>query len=221
MDSSPEMLQKATETVKGEGVQFVEADLNGWEMPGEQVDLIFSNATFHWLRQGKRIGLIARLMKGLRKGGILAFQVPDNYHAPSHTLMRSVACTPNALWTPYFAHTRIGDLTDPTRPDLDPIETPNELWEVLMGAGAERVDVWRTEYFHVLEGGARAIVEWVKGTGLMPYLERIKGDEGAEEAKEAFLAEFERRIGEVEEYKLPDGKVLLGYPRLFVVGVKG
>jgi trans-aconitate 2-methyltransferase len=58
-------------------------------------------------------------------------------------------------------------------------------------------------------------VEWVKSTGLQPYLHRISD----EEAKSAFLAEYESKLkGAYPE--LADGKVLLGYPRLFVVAVQ-
>jgi trans-aconitate 2-methyltransferase len=58
-------------------------------------------------------------------------------------------------------------------------------------------------------------VEWVKGTGLQPFLHRIQD----EKVKEAFLTEYQARL--VKPYpKLSDGKVMLAYPRLFVVAVR-
>ena len=79
------------------------------------------------------------------------------------------------------------------------------------------MNVWRTTYFHVLED-ARAIVEWVRGTGLQPYLHRM-GEEGV---RGAFLEEYERRIAEAypRMKEAAGGKVVLGYPRLFVVAVR-
>ena len=209
MDSSPDMLEKAKASMQT--VEFVQGDLATFETPG--ADLLFSNAVFHWLRHAERIPTLVRLFQGLKPGGVLAIQVPDNYHAPSHSLMREVASKEGAPWSSSFAGANIGGLDDTSRPDLDPIETPNAFYDALI-PHAESVNVWRTEYYHVL-ADAHAIVEWVKGTGLQPYLHRI----GDGDAKNAFLAEYEKRLAEAYP-KLADGKVLLGYPRLFLVAVK-
>lgn len=209
MDSSPDMLAKASAALPT--AEFVQGDLATFETPG--ADVLFSNAVFHWLRSPQRIPTLVRFFQGLRTGGVLAIQVPDNYHAPSHRLMRETASTAGAAWSSFFADSNIGDVSDARRPDLDPIEAPGEFYDSL-SPFAQSVNVWRTEYYHVL-ADAGAIVEWVKGTGLQPYLHRI-GDEGA---KKAFLEEYERRLAEAYP-GLKDGKVLLGYPRLFVVAVR-
>jgi trans-aconitate 2-methyltransferase len=60
-----------------------------------------------------------------------------------------------------------------------------------------------------------SIVEWVKGSGLRPFLERMND----REVESQFLEEYKKELG--ERYKvLDDGKVALGYRRFFVVGVK-
>jgi trans-aconitate 2-methyltransferase len=175
--------------------------------------LIFSNAVFHWLRSTLRITTLTRLFTSLPSGSVLAIQVPDNYDQPSHALMRATALLPSKPWSPYFSNCAIGDVADLARPDLDPIESPGEFYNALSPLASD-VNIWRTEYQHVL-GNAKGIVEWVKGTGLQPYLNRIE-DEGA---RGAFLEEYERRLkGAYKE--LGDGKVMLGYPRLFVVAVR-
>ncbi|CAO2656502.1 Nn.00g053050.m01.CDS01 [Neocucurbitaria sp. VM-36] len=217
MDSSPAMLSKARSSLPD--VQFVQGDLRTFapddnnDDGGRAPDLLFSNAVFHWLRTGPRLATLSRLFAGLNPTAVLAIQVPDNYTQPSHALMRTTASLPDQPWTPYFADTAIGNLDDANRPDLDPIEPPGEWYDALVGQ-AQSVNVWRTEYMHVLRD-AGAIVEWVKGTGLQPFLNRIE----SEEAKRAFLEEYERRLREVYGV-LADGKVLLGYPRLFVVAVR-
>ena len=211
MDSSPAMLQKARATLPS--VDFVRGDLSTYA-PNEQADLLFSNAVFHWLRSPHRLPTLVRLFSSLKQGGVVAIQVPDNYHESSHTLMRTVASLPSTPWSQYFASTSIGNLTDPTRPDLDPIEPPAEFYNALIPHAAS-VNIWRTTYHHVLND-AGAIVEWVKGTGLQPYLNRMGDDD---DAKKGFLKEYERKLGEVYG-ELGDGKVLLGYPRLFVVAVR-
>jgi trans-aconitate 2-methyltransferase len=215
MDSSPDMLQKArsTETLSQDNVNFELGDLSDYK-PDAGADLLFSNAVFHWLRHASRIPTILRLFEGLYEGGVLAFQVPDNYHEPSHRLMRETASSAHAPWSSSFSTTSIGDLSDTSRPDLDPIETPNEFYDALSPL-ASNVNIWRTSYQHVLKD-AGAIVEWVRGTGLQPFLHRIE-DEGT---KRKFLEEYQRRL-EGEYRELRDGRVLLQYPRLFVVAIRG
>ena len=61
---------------------------------------------------------------------------------------------------------------------------------------------------------AAAIVEWVKGTGLRPYLDRIPAQE-----RDGFLADYEARIGKAYA-PMADGRRLLRFPRLFIVAVK-
>lgn len=226
VDSSPDMLEKAQASLPD--IAFQHADLQDWEPEngGEGIDLLFSNAVLHWLRSPKRIPTIVRLFSSLPSGGVIAFQVPDNYHAPSHKAMRITALQPNASWTPSFQPDStagekplVGNLEDESRPDLDPIDPPATFYDAL-SPYAKDVNVWRTEYQHVL-AGPREIVEWVKGSGLQPYLQRIDRfqSEDAEQVKEAFLKEYERKIGEAYG-TLSDGRVMLGYPRLFVVAVR-
>ncbi len=213
MDSSPDMLSKASTSLPE--TEFVQGDLSTFSpKPDEEVDLLYSNAVFHWLRSPSRIETLKRLFQTLRPGGILAIQVPDNYTEPSHALMRDVGGRTDAAWTPYFKDTRIGSLSDKERPDLDPIEPAREFYDAL-APYAEAVDIWTTKYCHVLRD-APAIVEWVKGTGLRPFLQRMEGDE---EAQRLFLNEYEKCLQDAYP-ALVDGKVMLAYPRLFVLAVK-
>jgi trans-aconitate 2-methyltransferase len=204
------MLDKARSTVRD--VQFVQGDLATFS-PDETPDVLFSNAVFHWLRSPTRIPTLVRLFQTLRPGGVMAIQVPDNYYEPSHVAMRETALMSDSPWTQYFATAQTGNLKDSQRPDLDPIEPASEFYNALISHASE-VDIWRTTYSHVLSD-AGAIVEWVKGTGLQPFLHLIKDGD----AKKAYLEEYERKLKE-KYSELVDGNVLLGYPRLFVVAVK-
>ncbi|EMD62792.1 hypothetical protein GGP41_003144 [Bipolaris sorokiniana] len=214
MDSSPDMLRRANDEFRSDSanVDFVSGDVSDFAVE-KHTDLVFSNAVFHWLRSGDRIPALQRLFTSLKPGAILAFQMPDNYHEPSHALMRVVATLPSQPWSKYFADAHVGDLSDTQRPDLDPIEPTAQFYNAFV-ENASLVNIWRTNYHHVLND-APAIVEWVKGTGLLPYLNRIE-DEGA---KAAFLKEYERRLQGAYP-KLADGKVILVYPRFFVLVVR-
>lgn len=210
MDSSPDMLQMARSTLPF--VEFEQGDLSIYS-PSSSADLLFSNAVFHWLRSRTRIPTLTKLFANMKSGGVLAIQVPDNYYEGSHEVMREIACMHSKSWSKYFPESSVGNLEHPEHPDLDPIESPDAFYDAL-SPHAQSVNIWRTNYQHVLKDHA-AIVEWVKATGLQPYLNRIEDGE----AKDEFLKKYEQ--GLQERYRqLKDGKVLLGYPRLFVVAVK-
>jgi trans-aconitate 2-methyltransferase len=61
---------------------------------------------------------------------------------------------------------------------------------------------------------AAAIVDWVKATGLRPYLDRLPAGE-----RDGFLADYGRRIASAYP-PMADGRRLLRFPRLFIIAVK-
>lgn len=225
MDASPDMLRRARRALPD--VNFVQGDLRTFDPSaaaatpqeggggrrgrGGGPDLLFSNAVFHWLRTEDRIPTILRLLQTQPPGGVLAFQVPDNYDEPSHKAMRETALL-DGPWAAYFRA-----LPAAQRPDLDPVETPAEWYNALIPHCAT-VDIWHGLYQHVLPGPG-SIVEWVKGTGLMPFLNALPDEKAEAEVREAYLKAYEQRIGEVYP-PLADGKVMLRYPRLFIVATK-
>jgi trans-aconitate 2-methyltransferase len=198
MDSSPDMLEKAAAALPD--VEFVQGDLNTYEPP-PGTELLFSNAVFHWLPDHARIPTLAGLIKTLPAGGVIAIQVPDNFYEPSHRLMRETASS--GPWSAILG--KLG-------PELDPIAPPQHFYDELKPL-CSSVDIWHTRYHHVLDG-PQAIVEWVKGTGLKPFVDPLD-----EEMREGFLKAYLERITEAYP-KLHNGNVMLTYPRMFVVAVK-
>jgi trans-aconitate 2-methyltransferase len=71
--------------------------------------------------------------------------------------------------------------------------------------------MWRTTYYHPLQGGSAAVVELFKGTALNPYLELLDTKEQI-----SFLHDYEKAIEQAHPALL-DGTVLLPFPRLFFV----
>jgi trans-aconitate 2-methyltransferase len=178
-------------------VAFVEADAATWEPPAG-TDLFFSNATMQWVRGHRDV--LVRLLTALAPGGALAVQVPDNQAESTHALMRAVAA--EGPWRARFE--------EPIA--REEIATPGAYYDLLRPLAAS-VDVWHTVYHHPL-ADADAIIEWVKGTGLRPFLDRLDAAE-----REAFLAEYRARIAGAYPPRV-DGKVLLRFPRLFLVAVR-
>jgi trans-aconitate 2-methyltransferase len=196
LDSAPDMLRAARARLPD--VRFIEADAATWE-PMAGVDVFFSNATMQWV-QGHR-AVLARLMQALPAGGALAVQMPDNQAENTHALMRTVAA--EGPWRAKFA-------APIARQE---IATPEAYYDLLKPL-ASSVDLWHTVYYHPL-ADADAIIEWVKGTGLRPFLDRLDGGE-----REAFLADYRARIAAAYPPQV-DGKVLLRFPRLFLVAARG
>ena len=196
VDSAADMLRAARARLPG--VDFVECDLARW-VPPEPAALLYANAVFQWLPD--HVALLERLMDGLRPGGVLAVQMPDNLEEPSHLLMEESALA--GPWRGAFA--------DGT-PRRKPLPAPAAYFDAL-GPKAARVDVWHTSYNHPM-ADAGAIVEWVKGTGLRPYLDRIPAGE-----RDGFTVDYERRIAAAYP-PMADGRRLLRFPRLFIVAVK-
>ncbi len=193
VDSSPDMLRQARERLSQ--CAFVQADLSDWPAPAD-AELLYSNATFQWVPD--HLAVMLRLLKGLKSGGVLAVQIPDNLDEPSHVWMREVVREePFAKWLPKNPRDRtalpsVGECYDALKPHCSSL------------------DIWHTHYQHPLDG-AEAIVEWVKGTGLRPFLDPLPQAE-----REAFLRAYTARIAAA--YPLQqDGKALLRFPRLFIV----
>jgi trans-aconitate 2-methyltransferase len=196
LDSSPDMLEKARKRLPD--LSFILGDVNTWSAAAGY-DVIFANAVLQWLPDHE--GLFPRLARSLTWGGCLAVQMPNNLNEPSHVAMREVAADgpwAEKLGTAKAERATIGSFGDYRR------------W---LGEAGCRVDVWQTTYVHALPN-LEAIAEWFKSTGLKPYLDRLS----AEEQKD-FLARYLERIA--PHYPVEsDGKVLLRFPRLFLVAVR-
>jgi trans-aconitate 2-methyltransferase len=144
---------------------------------------------------------LQRLTGALPRGGVLAVQMPDNLDEPVHVLMREVAQT--GPWREQLA--------DKARM-RDALPTPGGYYDALRPL-CSRLEIWHTIYNHVLDDAA-AVVEWVKGTGLRPFLDPLEAPE-----RKQYLAEYAARVAAAYPPQR-DGKVLLRFPRLFTVVVK-
>jgi trans-aconitate 2-methyltransferase len=193
IDTSPDMIDAARARLPG--VTFMLADAAGW-MPSAPVDVIFANAVFQWLPDHPAI--LVRLLGQLAPGGALAVQMPDNIGEPSHRLMRETAAA-----MPFA-----DKLSGAARQPLPPVS----FYYDLLRAHAARVDLWHTHYHHPL-ADADAIVNWVRSTGLKPFLDPLEAAE-----RELFLARYRQGIA-MAYPSAADGKVLLRFPRLFMVAI--
>ncbi|HEY8949752.1 MAG TPA: trans-aconitate 2-methyltransferase [Rhizomicrobium sp.] len=191
IDSSPQMIETAKKS--GVNAAFALADIAAWT-PDAAYEVVFSNATYQWLPDHR--ALLPRLMNFVAKGGVFAFQVPNNQYSPSHTLMRDVAA--QGPWAEKLANVR-GIFVEKAQTYFD-----------ILAPHAKSVDIWTTEYLHVLDG-ENAVFKWVSGTGLRPFLDALNEDERAR-----FVTEYKARLN-VAYPRRADGKTLFPFSRLFAV----
>jgi trans-aconitate 2-methyltransferase len=151
--------------------------------PAGSFDLLFSNAALHWV-PGHDV-LIPQLA---RRTSVLAVQLPAHFDSPAHRALVE----------------QVGPLPMRTEPMADYVR-----W--LRREGFE-VDAWETVYGHVLADVA-AVVEWMKGTALRPFLSKLDAPGQA-----AFLADYARRLE--GKFADVDGGLLFPFRRLFFVASK-
>ncbi len=165
LDSSPEMIARAP---LGRGVKFRVNAAEDVDATG--VDVLVSNAALQWVPQHTE--LLTQWAGQLNEDGWIAFQVPANFNAPSHQLMRDLADSPR--W-----HARLQGVLRSAQAVAEP-----ETYLDLLTEQGLKVDVWQTQYLHVLQGDD-PVLEWVRGTGLRPVLEVLADDEA-----DAFSAQY-------------------------------
>ncbi len=204
IDSSPEMIAQAAGV---EGAAFRVEDVTAWRPPPD-ADVVISNATLQWVPTHRE--LLRVWAAALPSDGWLAFQVPGNFDAPSHTLMRALAASPR--WAPLVA--------DVLR-HHDAVSSPADYANLLLDAGL-RVDVWETTYLHLLTG-PDPVLDWVRGTGLRPILAALAGksspDAGdSRAAPDVFEAEYGAALRAA--YPATAHGTLFPFRRIFAVGHK-
>lgn len=197
LDASPDMLRKARERLPQH--TFVKADIAAWS-PEPGTDLLFSNAVMQWLPDHTTV--LRRLLEALAPGGVLAVQMPDNTREPALVFQGEVGRA-----GPWADHPQIKAAA---RPDLPSVE---DYYDLLQPA-ASHIDIWHSVYHHVM-ASPQAIVEWFKGSSLQPFLSPLDAA-----AREQFVAAYGERIASAYKPRR-DGKVLLKFPRLFIVAVRG
>ena len=196
LDTSEAMLAEAR--ARTPGAHFVRGDIAAFA-PEAAPDLIFSNAALHFLPDHHR--LIPRLAGALAPGGVFAAQMPSTAAESSHALMRMVAA--DGPWASRLVPVA---KTQPLIAEFD------DYYEWLRPV-ASAIELWMTTYVYVFDGAAD-LADFFAGSALQPFLERLTDDE-----RRAFLDRY--REGLEEAYPAQsDGRVLLPYPRLFMVAVR-
>ena len=193
LDKSAAMLEKAKKTRKD--IEWVQGDAGADLSYLGAFDIVFANASLQWIPDHGT--LVPRLFKMLKPGGVLAVQVPKFAEMPSGQAI--VEVTGLAEYAGFFAGFDSG---------LHTFE--DSLYYEVLHREAQRIELWLTYYYHVLENH-EAIIEWIKSTGMRPYLDCLPS-----EKQEAFTRQVLTRIKALYPTQR-DGRVLFLFKRFFFV----
>lgn len=199
VDSSDSMLAAARELDTDKRVDWLQEDLRSWRPStlGQPVDVVVSNATLQWLPN--HLALIDDWVASLASDGWLALQVPSNFDAPSHALMREVAAEQER------AEELLAAIEVPA------VGEPSTYVRYLSRLGCA-VDAWQTTYTHVLAAGdEHPVLTWVRSTGLRPILDLLTD----EDELARFITAYESRLHEA--YPVGPEGVLFPFTRVFAV----
>ena len=173
IDKSPHMLERAKD-LECPGLRFEE---NSIENISGKWDLIFSNAALQWVEDHP--GLIEKLFSLLSPGGQFVVQIPANHNHPTQRLIVEVSGQ------------------EPFKSALGGwnrewwVLSIREYSELIFQNGGQDITVFEKVYPHVL-GDVDAVADWLCGTALLPYFERLP-----EDLHESFLAAYKEKLGKI------------------------
>lgn len=186
IDNSPEMLARAKQ-LEHPRLRF---ELQAIETVEGSWDLVFSHAAIQWVDDHR--WLVPKLFSLVRPAGQLVVQLPSNHGHPTHTLIETIASE------------------EPFRRALGgwsrqwPTLSIEEYAQLLYEQGATEITVFEKVYLHVL-ADADALADWVSGTALVPYFERLPA-----ELREQFMARYRERL----RARWPSAPVLYPFRRI-------
>ncbi len=201
VEQSEAMLEAARADDRDGRVEWVQGDLRDWDIAslGRPADVVITNSTLQWVPG--HLDLIPGWVAALADGGWFALQVPGNFDAPSHQLLRETA-----EW-----HERSAELMAAL--GMPSVGEPATYLKLLSRLGCS-VDAWETTYTHLLdpEGDLdNPVLEWVSGTGLRPVLDILTD----ERDRAAFLEPYAAAL--LEAYPRSSVGVIYPFRRVFAV----
>jgi trans-aconitate 2-methyltransferase len=177
IDSSEAMLEKA-KAFANEHLSFSQSSIQHTLQSGGRWDLVFSHAAIQWIDD--HMLLLPQMIRCEKAGGQLAVQLPSNHGHITHTLLDGIART-EPYRTAFGGWTRVVATLDIER-----------YAEILFEEGGTDINIYEKAYPHVLENAA-ALFDWMSGTALIRYLDRLPAALRDSFAK-TYRAELERHF---------------------------
>nr|WP_295930665.1 methyltransferase domain-containing protein [uncultured Dyadobacter sp.] len=169
VDASREMLEKSAAFVT-DRLSFECISIENLLARAQQWDVVFSNAAIQWVPDHKV--LFPKLIAAVRPGGQLLAQMPNQHENISNRLLHELAGL-----EPYATALQGWNR-------ISPVLGIEGYAELLFENGGKSIQVFEKIYPLVLPD-VDALLEWVSGTALIPYLERL-----GEEMHDRFVQDY-------------------------------
>lgn len=196
IDSSVNMIERAKKDYPSH--EWLVTDASQINLD-RKFDIVFSNATIQWVPNHEK--LLPVLSSLLTQRGVLAVQLPLFNEMPLGKAIDKISH--EQQWVKKNGHCS----------GLFTYHNHGFYYDLLAGH-FNRLEMWETHYFHTLESQP-SIIEWIRSTGLKPYLDCLSSDSERTQFELELLNEIKM------DYPVQaDGKVLFPFKRLFMVGYK-
>ena len=196
IDSSADMIENARKANPDIGFRLRAISPSCAEISGFY-DIIFSNACLQWVGNHKL--LFPSLFSKLSPRGTLAVQIPLTEDMPINKILDALKSEKNGFGFSGSVH------------DLHSLKV--EEYYDIVSTLTEDFDIWQTAYLQIFDG-LDGIINWYVGSRLRPFLANL-----TEKMRPNFLSRIKTELDNYYSER-PDGKIILPFPRLFIVARK-
>ncbi len=195
IDNSENMIEKAS--AEYPDLEFKLMSVNEICHDSANYDIIFSNACLQWAPNHRQI--LPMLFERLNESGVMAIQMPINTKEPLFQIIKEIVNEEKWGFLPSLNEQNITLNGD-------------EYFDILSSL-TDNFDIWETVYYHNMPS-INAMVEWVKGTRLLPYIQSLN------------KTDAQRLIDEITEgaakvYKTQKkGEIIFRFKRLFFTAIR-
>jgi trans-aconitate 2-methyltransferase len=175
IDSSAEMLSK-TQPFRKKNLRFEQKTIEEQINTDQKWDLIFSNAAIQWVDNHQV--LLPKIINTLKPNGQLVIQIPSQKGNALNRILAELV-----LEKPYQSA-----LNGWNR--ISPVLETDAYAQIFFENGSKDMTVYEKIY-PLIVPGTNELYEWISGTALIPYLEKLTGD-----IKDKFISEFKNRINQ-------------------------
>jgi trans-aconitate 2-methyltransferase len=158
IDSSTDML-RGSAAFTNEQVRFECRSIEDELGSGRKWDLVFSNAAIQWVENHQV--LLPRIISTIKTNGQLLIQLPAQHHNVTNRLLDTLASE-----APF--HELLQGWNR-----ISPVLEIDDYARILFDNGSRSMTVYEKVYPLVLPD-AGALFDWVSGTALLPYIERLQ-----------------------------------------------
>ncbi len=191
IDSSQEMLNDS-KAFENEQVRFELRSIEEQVKQETKWDLVFSNAAIQWVYNHEE--LLPQVISLVKPAGQLVIQMPDQNQNASNLILDELAieepfCTALQNWT-----------------RNSPVFDIERYAQILFENGSRQMTVFEKIYPLILKD-TDALFDWVSGTALIPYTERLSGA-----IKQQFIDAYKDRL----KNRFPKSPVFYPFKRIIM-----